>query len=190
MRKAGIILVAAAIAAVFGGDLPRGRAAGGRHRRQQDPQRLRGGPGGEERRWRPVRELKKNDRREAGRGAEDQGGDRQAEVMLGKEKLKEKEDALQAKLNELRTADPGGGAGDADPAGRAHREVLKSVEAKVDVVVKADKIDLVLEKSAGVIHFNESMDITKRVLALVNEGGKAAPQKKAEPEKKGAGGGK
>jgi len=68
-------------------------------------------------------------------------------------------------------------------------------------VVKADKLDLVLEKSAGVVHFNDSMDITQRVLALVNADGKAAPEKnaapevkapevKAAPEKKGNGGGK
>ncbi|MGB7630853.1 MAG: OmpH family outer membrane protein, partial [Candidatus Deferrimicrobium sp.] len=70
------------------------------------------------------------------------------------------------------------------------REVLKSVEAKVDVVVKADKLDLVLEKSAGVVHYNESMDITRRVLNLVDADGKAPPEKKATPEKKGGGGGK
>jgi Skp family chaperone for outer membrane proteins len=68
--------------------------------------------------------------------------------------------------------------------GELTREVLKSVEAKVDVVVKADKINLVIEKSAGVVHYDESMDITNRVLALVNGNGKAAP------EKKGGGSGK
>jgi hypothetical protein len=56
--------------------------------------------------------------------------------------------------------------------------------------VKADKINLVLEKSAGVVHYDDSMDITNRVLALVNGNGKAAPEKKATPEKKGGGNGK
>src|SRR5512141_870367 len=74
--------------------------------------------------------------------------------------------------------------------GEFTREVLKSVEEKVDVVVKADKLDLVLEKSAGVVHYSESMDITQKVLNLVNADGKPAPEKKAAPEKKGGGGGK
>jgi Skp family chaperone for outer membrane proteins len=74
--------------------------------------------------------------------------------------------------------------------GELTREVLKSIEAKVDVVVKADKLDLVFEKSAGVVHHNNSMDITQRVLALVDEDGKATPENKAAPEKKGGGGGK
>jgi outer membrane protein len=111
-------------------------------------------------------------------------------VMLGKEKLKEKEDALQGKLNELRQLTQEGERDMQARQGEFTREVLKSVEAKVDIVVKADKLDLVLEKSAGVVHYNESMDITPRVLKLVNEDGKAAPEKKATPEKKGDGSGK
>ena len=105
-------------------------------------------------------------------------------VMLGKEKLKEKEDALQAKVNELRQMTQ---EGEQEMQGRQAeftREVLKSVETKIDVVVKAEKLDLVLEKTAGVVYFNPSMDISPRVLALVNEAGKAAP------EKKGSDGGK
>jgi hypothetical protein len=56
--------------------------------------------------------------------------------------------------------------------------------------VKAEKLDLLLEKTAGVIYFAPSMDISARVLALVNEAGKAAPSKNAAPEKKGSGSGK
>jgi outer membrane protein len=111
-------------------------------------------------------------------------------VMVGKEKLKEKEDALQAKLNELRQLTQEGERDMQTRQGELTREVLKSVEAKVDVVVKADKLDLVFEKSAGVVHYNESMDITQRVLALVDGDGKATPEKKAAPEKKGGDGGK
>jgi outer membrane protein len=111
-------------------------------------------------------------------------------VMLGKEKLKEKEDALQAKINELREMTQRGEQEMQTRQAEFTREVLKSVEAQVAVVVKADKLDLVLEKTAGVIHFNPSMDISSRVLALVNEAGKAAPKKSAAPEKKGNGGGK
>jgi Skp family chaperone for outer membrane proteins len=105
-------------------------------------------------------------------------------VMVGKEKLKEKEDALQAKINELRLLTQEGEKEMQSRQGELTRDVLKSVEAKVNVVVKADKLDLVLEKSAGVVHVNESMDITQRVLNLVDA------ESKATPEKKGGGGGK
>jgi outer membrane protein len=111
-------------------------------------------------------------------------------VMVGKEKLKEKEDALQAKMNELRQLTQEGEKEMQARQGELTREVLKSVEAKVDVVVKAEKLDLVLEKSAGVVHVADSLDITQRVLKMVNEDGKAAPEKKATPEKKANGGGK
>lgn len=105
-------------------------------------------------------------------------------VMLGKEKLKEKEDALQAKVNELRQLTQDGEREMQSRQGELTREVLKSIEAKIDDVVRADRLDLVLEKSAGVIHFNESMDITARVLKMVNE------DKTGEKAKKGNGGGK
>jgi len=99
-------------------------------------------------------------------------------VMVGKEKLKEKEDALQVKINELRQLTQDGEKDMQARQGELTREVLKTVEAKVDAVVKADKIDLVLEKSAGVVHVSDSLDITRRVMKMVNEDGKAAPEKK------------
>ncbi len=105
-------------------------------------------------------------------------------VMLGKEKLKEKEDALQAKINELRQLTQEGEKEMQTRQGEATREVLKQIETQIDTLVKADKLDLVLERSAGVVYFNPSMDITQRVLDLVNKGGKDAGAKK------GGGGGK
>ncbi len=101
-------------------------------------------------------------------------------VMVGKEKLKEKEDALQAKMNELRQLTQEGEREMQTRQGELTREVLKSVEGKVDAVVKADKLDLVLEKSAGVVHYSESLDITQRVLKMVNDDGKAAQEKPAQ----------
>jgi outer membrane protein len=98
-------------------------------------------------------------------------------VMLGKEKLKEKEDALQAKINELRQLTQEGEQEMQTRQNEFTRDVLKSVEAKVDVVVKADKLDLVLERSAGVVYFLPSMDISAKVLALVNADNKAAEKK-------------
>jgi outer membrane protein len=99
-------------------------------------------------------------------------------VMVGKEKLKEKEDALQAKINELRQLTQDGEKEMQARQGEFTREVLKTIEAKVDVVVKADRLDLVLEKSAGVVHAGDSLDITPRVMKMVNEDGKAAAEKK------------
>jgi len=190
MRKAGIILAAVMVTAIFAGtSLAEGLRVGvidmNKILNESDA-----GQAAKKKMEARYEELKKaiDLKQEEARKIKEEI-DKQ-KVMLGKEKLKEKEDALQAKLNELRQLTQEGEREMQTRQGELTREVLKSVEAKVDVVVKADKIDLVLEKSAGVIHFNESMDITKRVLALVNGESKAAPQKKAEPEKKGTGGGK
>ena len=108
--------------------------------------------------------------------------DRQ-KVMLGKEKLKEKEDALQAKVNELRQLTQDGEREMQARQGEMTREVLKVVEAQLDVVVKAEKLDLVLERTSSVVYSNESFDITRRVLELVNQQGIPASEKKG-----GAGG--
>lgn len=105
-------------------------------------------------------------------------------VMLGKEKLKEKEEQLQAKVNELRQLTQEGEKEMQSRQGEATREVLKQIEVQVDALVKAEKLDLVLERSAGVVYSNDSMDITKRVLDLVNRGSKA------NGEKAGGSGGK
>jgi len=99
-------------------------------------------------------------------------------VVLGKEKLKEKEDALQAKVNELRQLTQEGEKEMQARQGEMTREVLKVVETQLDTVVKAEKLDLVLERSAGVVHFAESLDITRRVLDLVNKEGKPADARK------------
>ncbi|MFA5808608.1 MAG: OmpH family outer membrane protein [bacterium] len=190
MRKAGIILVAAAVAAVFAGT----SLAEGLRVAVIDVNKIlndsEAGQAAKKKMEARYEELKKtiDVKQEEARKIKEEI-DKQ-KVMVGKEKLKEKEDALQAKLNELRQLTQ---EGERDMQARQSaltREVLKSVEAKVDVVVKADKLDLVLEKSAGVVHYNESMDITQRVLTLVDGDGKATPEKKAAPEKKGGGGGK
>jgi outer membrane protein len=99
-------------------------------------------------------------------------------VMLGKEKLKEKEEAFQAKVNELRQLTQDGEKEMQARQGELTREVLKIIEVHLDAVVKAEKLDLVLERSAGVVHFADSLDITKRVLELVNTSPKAAVEKK------------
>jgi outer membrane protein len=107
-------------------------------------------------------------------------------VMLGKEKLKEKEDALQAKVNELRQLTQDGEKEMQTRQGELTRDVLKVIEVHLDAVVKAEKLDLVLERSAGVVHFADSLDITRRVLELVNK----APAPAPAAEKKEGGGGK
>jgi len=184
MRKAGIILVAAAVAAVFAGT----SLAEGLRVAVIDVNKIlndsEAGQAAKKKMEGRYEELKKtiDAKQEEARKIKEEI-DKQ-KVMVGKEKLKEKEDALQAKLNELRQLTQEGEREMQARQGELTREVLKSVEAKVDLVVKADKIDLVLEKSAGVIHYNDSMDITQRVLTLVNGDAKATPEVKAAPEKK------
>jgi len=184
MRKAGIILVAAAVAAVFAGtSLAEGLrvAVIDVNKSLNDSE---AGQAAKKKMELRYEELKKtiDAKQDEARKIKDEI-DKQ-KVMLGKEKRKEKEDALQAKVNELRQLTQEGEREMQTRQAELTRDVLKSVESKVDVVVKADKLDLVLEKSAGVIHFNESMDITQKVLTLVDADKKAAPEKKAASEKK------
>jgi outer membrane protein len=90
-------------------------------------------------------------------------------ILLGKEKLKEKEEALKAKVGELRELTQQAEKEMQSRQGELTRDVLKVIEGQVDKVVKDEKIDLVLERSAGVIHFSPSLDITDKVLTLVNK---------------------
>jgi outer membrane protein len=185
MRKAGIILVAAMVTAIFAGT----SLAEGLRVAVIDMNKIlndsEAGQAAKKKMEARYEELKKaiDGKQEEARKIKDEI-DKQ-KVMLGKEKLKEKEDALQAKINELRQMTQEGEQEMQTRQAEFTREVLKSVEGKIEIVVKAEKLDLVLEKTAGVIHFNPSMDISPRVLALVNEAGKAAPEKKT-PEKKAA----
>jgi outer membrane protein len=190
MRKAGILLMAAAMAAVFAGT----SFADGLRVAVIDVNKIlnesQAGKAAKKKMEARYEELKKtiDAKQEEARRIKEEI--EKQKVMVGKEKLKEKEDALQAKINELRQLTQEGEREMQARQGELTREVLKSIEAKVESVVKADKIDLVLEKSGGVIHSNESMDITQRVLALVDADGKAAPETKAAPGKQGGGGGK
>jgi len=90
-------------------------------------------------------------------------------VLLGKEKLKEREDALNAKVAELRQLSQESEKEMQNRQGEVTRGVLRIVEAQVDKVVKEEKIDLLLEKSSGVVHSDPSLDITAKVLDLVNK---------------------
>src|SRR4030066_2306167 len=90
-------------------------------------------------------------------------------VLLGKEKLKEREDALNAKVAELRQLSQESEKEMQNRQGEVTREVLRIVEALVDKVVKEEKIDLLLERSRGGVRFNPSLDITAKVLDLVNK---------------------
>jgi outer membrane protein len=113
--------------------------------------------------------------------------DKQKVMLTNKEKLKEKEDALQAKVNELRKLTQEGEREMQGKQGELTRDVIKRIETQIDVVVKAEKYDLVLERNAGVVHVVESMDITAKVLALMNKAPKPAGAAKEPAEKKGSG---
>jgi len=90
-------------------------------------------------------------------------------ILLGKEKLKAKEEALAAKVAELRKVSQESENEMQRRQRDLTREVLKIVEGQVDKIVQEEKIDLLLERSSGVVHFNPSLDITAKVLALVNK---------------------
>ena len=90
-------------------------------------------------------------------------------ILLGKEKLKEREDALKTKVDELRQLTQESEKEMQGRQGEMTREILKVIETRLDKFIADEKIDLVLEKSAGVIHANPSLDITAKVLELVNK---------------------
>ena len=91
-------------------------------------------------------------------------------ILLGKEKLKEKEDALNAKVLELRQMTQEAEKEMQTRQGEQTREVLKIIEAQMDKIVASEKIDLVLDRTQGaVVHFNPALDITDKVLEMVNK---------------------
>ena len=90
-------------------------------------------------------------------------------ILLGKEKLKEREDALKGKIDELRQLTQESEKEMQSRQGEMTREILKTIEGRLDKYIADEKFDLVLEKSAGVIHASPSMDITAKVLELVNK---------------------
>jgi outer membrane protein len=91
-------------------------------------------------------------------------------ILLGKEKLKEKEDALNGKVAELRQLTQEAEKEMQTRQGEQTREVLKIVEVQLEKVVAAEKIDLVLDRTqGGVVHFSPAMDITDKVLEMVNK---------------------
>ncbi len=90
-------------------------------------------------------------------------------ILLGKEKVKEREDALKAKVDELRQLTQEAEKEMQNRQGEMTREILKTIEARLDKYIADEKFDLVLEKSAGVIHANPALDITAKVLEMVNK---------------------
>ncbi|MGB7971696.1 MAG: OmpH family outer membrane protein [Candidatus Deferrimicrobiaceae bacterium] len=90
-------------------------------------------------------------------------------ILLGKEKLKAKEQALATKVAELRKVSQDSENEMQRRQRDLTRDVLKIVEGQVDKIVQEEKIDLLLERSSGVVHFDPSLDITAKVLALVNK---------------------
>ncbi|MGA7103833.1 MAG: OmpH family outer membrane protein [Candidatus Deferrimicrobiaceae bacterium] len=90
-------------------------------------------------------------------------------ILLSKEKLKAKEEALSGKVAELRKVSQESETEMQSRQRDLTRDVLKIVEGQVDKIVKEEKIDLLLERSSGVVHFDPSLDITAKVLELVNK---------------------
>jgi len=91
-------------------------------------------------------------------------------ILLGKEKLKEKEDALNGKVSELRQLTQDAEKEMQTRQGEQTRDVLKVVEVQLEKVVAEDKLDLVLDRTQGaVVHFNPALDITAKVQGLVDK---------------------
>lgn len=90
-------------------------------------------------------------------------------ILLGKEKAREREEALAGKVGELRQLTQEAEKEMQARQGELTREVLKRVEGKIDKVVEEEKIDLLIDRGSGVVHAATSLDITEKVLSLVNQ---------------------
>ena len=90
-------------------------------------------------------------------------------ILLGKEKAREREEALAGKVGELRQLTQEAEKEMQARQGELTREILKRVEGKIDKVVEEEKIDLLLDRASGVVHAATSLDITEKVLSLVNQ---------------------
>ncbi len=90
-------------------------------------------------------------------------------ILLGKEKAREREEALAGKVGELRQLTQEAEKEMQVRQGELTREILKRVEGKIDKVVEEEKIDLLLDRGSGVVHAATSLDITEKVLSLVNQ---------------------
>ena len=89
----------------------------------------------------------------------------------GKGKLKEKEESFAAKVAEFEKVRQ---EAEKEMQGRQSdmgREILKVIEGKVMSIVAEEKIDLLLDSAQGnvVLHAAPSLDITEKVLAMVNK---------------------
>jgi len=90
-------------------------------------------------------------------------------ILLGKDKVKEKEESLAAKVGELRKLTQESEKEMQNRQKELTGEVLKIVEGEIDKVVGEEKIDLLLDRSSGVVHATAALDITEKVLSRVNE---------------------
>lgn len=91
----------------------------------------------------------------------------------GKGKLKEKEEQFASRVAEYEKARQ---EAEKEMQGRQAdlgREILKVIESKMNAVIAAEKIDLLLDSSGTqgnvVLHANPAYDITGRVLEMVNQ---------------------
>jgi len=91
-------------------------------------------------------------------------------ILLGKEKLKEKEDTLNGKISELRQLTQEAEKEMQTRQGEQTRDVLKVIESQLRKYVEAEKIDLVFDRTqGGVVHFRPDLDITDKVMGMVNK---------------------
>ncbi len=91
-------------------------------------------------------------------------------IVDKKEKLKAKEEVLASRVNELRQMTQESEKEMQAKQRDLERAILASIEAKINTVVESEKIDILLDRAqGGVLHFRPELDITAKVLELVNK---------------------
>lgn len=96
-------------------------------------------------------------------------------IILGKEKLKEKEDEFKAKVLKFQKLVNESQKEMKDKEGAFTKVIIEKIKVIVAKVAKEKKYDLVIDVTGGLVYFNETLDITGDVLAILDkeyEGGK------------------
>lgn len=90
-------------------------------------------------------------------------------IILGKEKIKEKEDGLEKEMVEFRTVVAESEKEMRDTESAYTQGILKKIKEIVERYVEEKGFNLVIDRSGGVVHADEELDITEDVLEILNK---------------------
>lgn len=90
-------------------------------------------------------------------------------ILLGKEKLKEKEDELDKELVEFRKIVAESEKEMRDTESAYTQEILSKIKGTVEKIVKEKGLNLVVDRSGGIVYADDQLDITPEVLEKLDK---------------------